>query len=195
MHPSAALTLWLVVSVAAQFLDYPGLAAITLFLLAMPAVLPFWLASVRRARWLLATLWAILAWNVPGEAVGDIAWGPTYEGVAEATRHALRLVAMLGLLAALLSRFGRDGLVSGLWGLLRPLRQLGIDSERLVVRLALVLEEGLRNEPGGWQKVLRSQPPSACDGVMRVALPAWRAGDSAVVLVLFAVALASAVLR
>ena len=153
LHPSAALARWFAAVVAVQYLDYPGLAVVAIVLLAVPGVLRPWLGFVRRARWLLLTLWLILAYNTPGEAYADMAWAPTYEGLAEASLHAVRLVVMLGCLAWLFARLGRAGLLAGLWGLLQPCRRLGLDSERLVVRLSLVLENLQREqEKGAWRR-------------------------------------------
>jgi energy-coupling factor transporter transmembrane protein EcfT len=183
LHPSAALILWLVAVISTQYLGYAGLALVALALvIAMPKSIRPWSAYVRRARWLLLTLWLILAWNVPGEAVADLSWAPTYEGVFEASLHAVRLIVMLGLLAALFGYLGRDGMVSGLWGMLRPVRRLGVDSERLVVRLALVLETSHQSEKGAWRKVLSGQPLSMDEGVMHVTLPNWHALDALVLL-------------
>ena len=80
-------------------------------------------------------LWFILAYNTPGEAFQGFAWAPTYEGVAEANLHALRLLLMLGCLAWLFKRLGHDGLLSGLWGLLLPLRWLGMDMELSLIHI------------------------------------------------------------
>jgi hypothetical protein len=92
-------------------------------------------------RWLLLTLWLILAYNTPGEAWRDLAWAPTYEGIAEANLQAARLVAMLLLcLAWLFARLGREGMVGGLWGLLQPAQARGPGYRALVVRLSLVLD-------------------------------------------------------
>jgi len=181
LHPSTALIAWLAAVLACQLLGYAGLGLIALgFLLAQPKAAGAWLSYVRRARWLLLTLWLILAYNTPGEALLDLAWAPTYEGVAEADLQAVRLIVMLACLAWLFGRLGRDGLVSALWGLLQPLRRLGIDSGRLVVRLSLVLDNlQAPAEKGAWRKVL------AADGVfaggpdvLHLSTPRWRLADS-----------------
>lgn len=180
LHPSAALALWFAAVVAVQYLDYPGLAVAAVVLLAVPGVLRPWLGFVRRARWLLLTLWLILAYNTPGEAYADMAWAPTYEGLAEASLHAVRLVVMLGCLAWLFARLGRAGLLAGLWGLLRPCRRLGLDSERLVVRLSLVLENLQREqEKGAWRRVLAAAPDfEQGPEVVHLTVVAWRGRDT-----------------
>lgn len=183
LHPSAALALWLAAVASVQYLEYPGLAVVAVVLLVMPGVLRPWLGFARRARWLLLTLWLILAYNTPGEAYADMAWAPTYEGLAEASLHAVRLVVMLGCLAWLFARLGRAGLLAGLWGLLQPCRRLGLDSERLVVRLSLVLENLQREqEKGAWRRVLAAAPDfEQGPEVVHLTVAVWQVRDSLLV--------------
>ena len=157
-------------------------------LISLPSIVRPWLAYIRRARWLLLVLWLILAYNTPGEAFQSLAWAPTYEGVAEANLHALRLLLMLGCLAWLFKRLGHDVLLSGLWGLLLPLRGLGWDIERLLVRLALVLES-LQSPPvrGAWKQVLHTQPDfSSSPEVLQLSLPAWHLLDHVAIVLISA---------
>jgi len=185
LHPTAALLVWLAAVLAVQFLGYTGLGLLAAgLLLARPALWRAWLAYVRRARWLLLSLWLILAYNTPGEALADQAWAPTYEGVAEASLQAVRLVGMLGCLAWLFGLLGRDGLVSALAGLLRPLQGLGLDTMRLVVRLSLVLENlQVAPEKGAWKKMLAGDPAFAGGpDVLQVSQSAWMLRDTFVVM-------------
>lgn len=197
MHPSCALIIWLAAVLALQALGYGGVLLLAGGLLIRSGGVPRqWWGYVRRARWLLLTLWLILAYNVPGEALFDVSWAPTYEGVADANLHALRLVVMLGCLAWLFDRLGRDGLVSALWGLLHPCRRVGLDTERLVVRLALVLDHlKVAPESGGWRRMLHAETvPDDGLRVLRLTLPPWAARDSlvsgVVILALFGVLVA-----
>lgn len=158
-QPSTALGLWLLAMLAIQFLDYPGLAILCLVVVREPGVMRPWLAHVRRARWLFLSLWLVLAYNTPGEAYADLAWAPTYEGVADASLQAGRLLVMLACLAWLFVRLGRAGLVSGLWSVLQPLQRMGLDCSRLVVRLSLVMENlQTPPPPGAWRTMLASGP-------------------------------------
>ncbi|HEX6736120.1 MAG TPA: hypothetical protein VF096_15035 [Azonexus sp.] len=186
MHPSCALILWLAAVLALQALGYDGVLLLAAGLLLAGGGLwrPWW-GYIRRARWLLLTLWLILAYNVPGEAFQDHPWAPTYEGIADANLHALRLIVMLGCLAWLFHRLGRDGLVSALWGLLHPGRALGLDTERLVVRLALVLDHlKVAPEKGGWRRMLRAEAmPAAGPDILHLVLPPWAVRDSMLVAV------------
>lgn len=179
LHPSSVLIVWLAAVIAAQAAGYGGLAALAALLL-FAGTARRWLAYALRARWLLLTLWLILAYHTPGEALLDADWMPTWEGVAEADLHAVRLLAMLGCLAWLFGCLGRDELVSGLWALLRPLRAWRIDSERLVVRLALVLEN-LQEKPekGAWKRMLAGGAEFAGGpAVLHLALPRWHGRDT-----------------
>jgi hypothetical protein len=183
LHPSAALLLWFFAVLALQSLASPGLLLISGCLLLIPGVVRPWLAFIRRARWLLLSLWLILAYHTPGEAYADISWAPTYEGIAEASMHAWRLILILGCLSWLFARLGREGLLAGLWGLLLPAAWIGLDGERLVVRLSLVLER-LQQPPekGAWRRILSpaadlNQGPA----VLTLQTLAWRTRDSVLV--------------
>jgi energy-coupling factor transporter transmembrane protein EcfT len=167
-----------------QFVGYGGLALLIVgALILAPAAGRRWLGYIRRARWLLLTLWLILAYNTPGEAWRDQAWAPTYEGVAEANLQAVRLIAMLACLAWLFVRLGRDGMVSGLWGLLQPFRRAGLDVERLVVRLSLVLDNlETMPEQGAWRRILADHAAAAGGPeVLHLDVVDWRASDSMLV--------------
>lgn len=189
LHPSCALLAWLVAIVASQFLGYSGLGVMLGVVLAStPGMLRPWLSYLRRARWLLLTLWLILAYNTPGEAFQELSWAPTYEGMAEASIQATRLIVMLGMLAWLFARQGRDGLVAGLWGLMRPLAWLGLDIERVVVRLSLVLDNlQTEHEKGAWKKMLAGDA-RYIEGPdhLTLALPQWRVADTLFVMAIVA---------
>jgi energy-coupling factor transporter transmembrane protein EcfT len=189
LHPAAALVIWLSAVLAVQSLSYAGLALLLLSLfLSVPAALHGWLKFVRRARWLLLSLWLILAYGKPGEAWADLPWAPTLEGMAEANLQAVRLISMLACLAWLFSRLGREGLVSALWGVLQPLARLGLDVERLVVRLSLVLAHLQQPLPAGeWKNMLLMKNlPTMSQNVLHLHLPRWRLTDSVLVLLLMA---------
>ena len=161
MHPSARLALWLLAVLTAQALRLPALLLLAAgALLAAPGAAGLWLSYCRRARWLLLTLWLVLAWHAPGEAWFEQAWLPTREGVALASEQAVRLLTVLACLAGVYAAGGREGMLAGLWGLLAPWRRPGGAGERLVVRLALCLNR--RSKPtrpvsgrNGWPPVVR----------------------------------------
>ncbi len=184
MHPSCALIIWLAAVIGVQFVGYVALLLLIVgALLLTPALAGRWSAYIWRARWLLLTLWLILAYNTPGEALHDMAWAPTFEGMAEANLQAARLVTMLACLAWLFMRLGHEGMIAGLWGVLQPVRVLGFDVERVVVRLSLVLEN-LQEPPekGAWKQVLATQPAvSSGQEVLHLSLVPWRLRDTLLV--------------
>jgi hypothetical protein len=180
LHPSSILIAVLTVVVAIQFFAMPGLAGLALVLLAFArGSVAAWWRMLRRTRWLLLSVWLIVAYEIPGEALFGLDWLPTHEGAAEATLQAARLMLMLGCLAWLLGRLGRTGLMSALLGLLKPFAARLPAVERLVVRLALVMENLERDLPrNGWREMLSVRQPDPADAaVMQVALPLWRASD------------------
>lgn len=183
-HPTSALIVWLISTITLQFVGYPWLAGLLLlvFLLARPA-LPAWWRFIRRGRWLLLSLWLILAYGTPGEALFDFSWAPTYEGLAEANLQAVRLLLMLACLAWLFQRLGHAGLFAAIWGLMRPLTRLGVDSERMVVRLSLVLEN-LQTPlaQGAWRQMLHpGSVPAGGPECLQLQLPRWHWRDTAVI--------------
>ena len=186
MHPSCALIVWLSAVLAAQNIGYPGLAVLALLpLIWAPATFRRWLELICRARWLLLTLWLIMAYNAPGEAWLDQSWAPTHEGMAEGSLQVARLSVLLLWLAWLFVRLQRDLLVSAVWGLLQPARTLGLEVERLVVRLSLVLENlQAPQERGAWRRMLRveMQDVAGPDAVYLTGRP-WRLRDTALVVV------------
>jgi energy-coupling factor transporter transmembrane protein EcfT len=131
LHPSAALLVCLIAIVVIQFLGWLGLALVfPVLLLATRKSISGWWHLLRRMRWLLVSVWLILAYGASGEAVFDVAWMPTHEGVRDATLHVARLGLMLGCLAWLFAVLGNQGLLVALQSLLRPLSRLGLASER-----------------------------------------------------------------
>lgn len=184
LHPTSALLLWLISVVALQFVGYAALAGLLLAIVVLaPGAGAGWWRFVRRGRWLLLSLWLILAYGKPGEALFDLAWAPTYEGMLEANLQAVRLLLMLGCLAWLFHRLGHAGLFAALWGLLRPLARYGLDSERIVVRLSLVLDN-LQTPPaqGAWRQMLHpASLPAGGPERLQLSLPRWRWQDTAIV--------------
>lgn len=180
-HPACPLIVWLAATLVLQFLGWHGLLAVgaALACTGLP-VLKRWGRLVRRARWLLATLWLILAYGTPGEAFFDLSWAPTDAGVAEGGVHVLRLALLLGLLGWLFERLDRPRLVAGLWVAARPLAALGVAADRLVVRLALVFDY-LEHVPprGTWRHLLdEANMPADGPAALQLEIPPWARRDT-----------------
>lgn len=196
LHPTTLLIGWLAAVLAIQFFAFPLIlgAALAILFVARGA-LPAWWQYIFRARWLMLALWLVLAYGAAGDAMFDLDWAPTWEGISVASLQAMRLVVMLGCLAWLFNQLGRAGLVASLWGLLRPLSRWGLESDRLVVRLSLVLEH-LKTplEKGGWRHMLQHHPLPEGPETLVIRLPKWKVIDTLTVTVVFLALLGSVTL-
>ncbi len=156
LHPTTRLILWLLFLVAVQLLSgYPLAIVILLMPLCGKAVLKRGWLLVRRARWLLLSLFVILAWGSAGEPLWNADLAPTQEGLGEALTHLGRLLLVLLAVAALLEKMPLPELFAASHTLFKPLRRLGFDPDRGIVRLMLVLRyvEKLPR-PRDWRSLL-----------------------------------------
>ena len=158
LHPATRLLVWLALLVGVQALSGAALAAVfvTLPLCGAP-VLRRGARLIWRARWLLVSLLAILSWGVAGEPLWPGALAPSVEGLREALTHFARLLLVLFAVAAFLEAMPLPDLLAATHALLRPLRHFGLDPERGVVRLMLVLRyvETLPR-PRDWRALLKA---------------------------------------
>jgi energy-coupling factor transporter transmembrane protein EcfT len=191
LHPAARILLWLLLAVFLQVAALPVLAlAGACLLLAGEKMRQHWWRLFLRTRILLLVLFLVFAYGVPGESPNGILWLPTFEGMAEAALHVLRLVVFLGSLAWLLAPLSHQALMGGLWFLLQPCRYLGLPVDKSVVRLSLVLEY-MENLPAqSWRQWLTPTDVPQNPAPVQVSLPLWRGRD--VLALLFAVLLLAA---
>jgi len=181
LHPSAALLVCLIAIVVIQFLGWLGLALVfPVLLLATRKSISGWWHLLRRMRWLLLSVWLILAYGASGDALYDVAWLPTHEGARDATLHVARIGLMLGCLAWLFASLGNHGLLVALQSLLHPLSRLGLASERFVVRLSLVMQNLQVDLPkGAWRNMVKGSGSDwGGPETLRFEAPAWSANDS-----------------
>jgi energy-coupling factor transporter transmembrane protein EcfT len=121
-----------------------------LFLLVLSGalvVLLIWLRVViflkllRRTRWILVSLLLIYALATPGiylfPELGSAS--PTLEGLQGGALQIWRLTVLLAALALLLRVTDRESLLSGLYTIMKPFKPLGVNAERIAVRLWLTL--------------------------------------------------------
>lgn len=167
VHPMTRLLVWLALLVGVQALSGVALAAaFALLPLAGRRGLRRGALLAWRARWLLVSLLVILSWGVAGEPLWQGALAPTIEGLREALTHFGRLLLVLFIVAAFLEAMPLPELLAATHVLLGPLRHLGVDSERGVVRLMLVLRyvETLPR-PRDWRAVLEAPASGVCERV------------------------------
>lgn len=173
----------------------PGLNFFGLLLLSvlvLIAALPNRLAGpgrlVWRSRWLFLILLLGYAYGLPGGAALPALGGfsPSREGLAAGGLQALRLALLLFLLERLVLGLAEERLLAGLHAFFAALAGIGIDAERLTVRLALTLRLMSDRRGGGradLANLLVTAGEPLPDSPSRMALPylPWRAIDSATV--------------
>lgn len=165
VHPTTRLIVWLLLLVAVQCLSGIALAAAFLLLPALGVpVLRRAGHLVWRARWLLVSLLAVFSWGVAGDPLWDGAAAPTHEGLRTALTHLGRLLLVLIAVAAFLEAMPIGDLLAATHTLLKPLRRFGIDPDRGVVRLMLVLRyvETLPR-PRDWRNLLDAPAASVSE--------------------------------
>lgn len=186
LHPATKILLWMAFAFVVQRLDFA--------ILALASVLAaLWLTRIgglseglfmlRRARWLLLSLWLIYAFATPGDLLFPLlgSFSPSLQGMHGGALQAWRLALLLAALALLLHACPQESLLSGLYVLLRPFRAIGLNPDRAAVRLWLTLHyarQQSRQKMQAWREELRSALCPAPDAALQVTLemPAftWR---------------------
>jgi len=180
LHPTTRLILWLLFLVAVQLLSgYPLAVVLLLMPLCGKAVLKRGWLLIRRARWLLLSLFVILAWGSAGEPLWDADLAPTQEGIREALIHLGRLLLVLLAVAVLLEKMSLPDLFAASHTLFEPLRRFGMDPDRGIVRLMLVLRyvEKLPR-PRDWRSLL-DVPETTADETIEISYQPLRGIDYA----------------
>jgi energy-coupling factor transporter transmembrane protein EcfT len=115
--------------------------------------------GVSRLRWLLLAIFVLYAGFTPGTPILEVTPGISREGLLEGLRRALVLIDLLVMVYLLLAVTPINQLVAAIHTLVRPLKPLGVDPQRVGLRLALALDQvnqmhtRLRGEaraPGSW---------------------------------------------
>lgn len=100
------------------------------------------LRRVGRLRWLFLSILLIYGWFTPGVPVWEPLgrYSPSVAGLVAGALRCLNLMIILAAVHWLLSKLGRESLVGGVYWVARPLQVLGLQPQRLAVRLVLTLE-------------------------------------------------------
>ena len=180
-HPAACLIFWLIFAISIQFYDWWALLLVAVLLALFGRVAHGrWFGLVRRAKWLLLSLWLILAYGLPGDLWMGYSWAPSLEGIDAASVQAMRLIVLLGSIACLFEALPQRQFIAGLWVLLQSVRYLGGNADRSVARLALVFDY-LEHAParGTWRHFL-DQPEEVepSSEIMQLEIPRWHGRDS-----------------
>ncbi len=187
INPATRISIWLGFAVTVQAIGPSTLLLVTLLSVAalMAMRVTGALTMLRRTRWLLLSLLLIYSFATPGDpalpALGFLS--PSLQGLHSGIVQAWRLALLLAALALLLHACSRENLLSGIYILLRPLRPLGLDPERVAVRLWLTLhyaEQQPRKNILSWWHDLRATTEPAPDTATHVNLElpsfTWRDG-------------------
>ena len=167
VRPATRLVAWLLLLVAVQSLSGSVLAgSFLLFPLFGARVLRRGGQLIWRTRWLLLSLLVIFPWGIAGQPLWNSAGAPTQEGVLEALTHLGRLLLVLMAVAAFLETMPLPDLLAATHILFKPLRGFGLDPDRGVVRLMLVLRyvETLPR-PRDWRSLLDAPTLNASEQV------------------------------
>lgn len=149
LHPAVlvvfSLLLLVLLSALLQgWLGFPRkvglLTAIPIIGLAVVHTAQRFFTLLRRARWLLLSMAFIGIWTSPGLA---ITWlpGATYEGVSASFYELAQLLMTFAMVTLLLGHLSIENLLLGLRTLIAPLVRIGVDPNRIALRLALTLSE------------------------------------------------------
>lgn len=165
LHPATLLSGWLAAVVGSQLVTGNALLLALLVspLLVRRAARQWW-NLLCAARWLLLSLFVILSWGTAGEAAWPFSGAPTLDGIEMALTQLCRLSFVLLAVAALREYVPTTDLLAGARRLLAPLRHCGVEVDRGVVRLLLVLHYCEQTpRPRDWRTLLATPAGSAIE--------------------------------
>lgn len=144
MHSGTLILLWLAGVASIQFVSPGTLLGLTTALGVAATVYSGARSArlLRRVRFLLLAIIVVFSAFTPGEALLDF-WpelSPSREGVALALVHAGRVICVVFCVSMLMRALPTHRLVGGLYALLRPFDAIGFPTERVAVRILLVLD-------------------------------------------------------
>lgn len=145
MHPAVRVLCLVALASALPAMSLVALAILCLlgvlvYLRLAPAAMMRLRMGVIRLRWLLLAIFVLYAGFTPGEPLAAALPGLSREGLAEGLRRALVLLDLLVLVYLLLALTPVAELVDAIRLLLAPLRLIGVDPQRVGLRLALALD-------------------------------------------------------
>lgn len=144
LHPTSLMLAWIVFAIAIPQFDFAAMlgASVLVGVSVLYCGLPRCWQLLRRTRILLITLLLVYAFMTPGTPLFST-WeqaAPTLEGLNAGLQQIWRLVLMMGALAALLAYLSRQQLLLAIYGLLSPLKPIGLPVQGFAVRLWLTLD-------------------------------------------------------
>ena len=179
--------LWLFFMVWVMLVGAPVLTVISVVVVIVftQSTLQQFMRYVRRSRWLLLVLLLMHAYNLPGAPLLPFlgSYSPSQSGIYSGLLQTWRLLLMLAMLAVLMTRLSQESLLTGIYSVIAPLRQLGFAPERIAMRIWLTLRyaESLTSESQQmtFKQRLRQiscPPPLTGDMMQPLVLPVVQAG-------------------
>lgn len=159
LHAATRILLWLMLAAGIGAWQAPQLlfgSVVLLPLLWHYGSTPFW-RLLRRSRWLLLSLFGVYALATPGAPLWPGLPAFTGAGLHAGALQTWRLVLLFAGVGLLQAVSAAEDLLYGLYVLLRRLKGLGVDAERIAIRIALTLQyagQGQTARPRGWQAQL-----------------------------------------
>jgi hypothetical protein len=100
------------------------------------------LVMLKRLKWLFISILIVYLFFTPGQLLWtDVVWSPTVEGLTQGLLRVAVLVLLVAAVNFLISSTEQDDFLSAILWCFRPLSFVGLDHERLAVRITLTLEE------------------------------------------------------
>ncbi|TCV90476.1 CbiQ family ECF transporter T component [Sulfurirhabdus autotrophica] len=144
LHAATKIAMWLILAIFTQWMQPSSLLILSFILLVL---LVYFKANefsrlIRRTRYLLISLLLIYGYATPGELIYPAAgiFSPSLEGLQLGYVQAWRLLVLLAGLALLFRTTPRNDLLSGLYILMTPLKYLGVNVDKIAVRIWLTLQ-------------------------------------------------------
>lgn len=172
LHPVIRLLLLAVLAAGLAPAAPPDLLLVAAVLSASYLLLGFhrWgpmLRMLARLRVFYLSIAVVYLWFTPGEALLPALepWSPTLEGLILGLRRVAALVLLVAAVQLLLETTAREELVAGVVWWARPLVLLGLDPNRLALRMVLALE----TVPRLRETIARRSAPAAGGRLRRLA--------------------------
>ena len=143
------------------------------------------LPALRRTRWFFISIVAVYTFSKP--VVDAYSFGANWAGFLHGLEQVARLAILIGALVWLFPKSARDELLYAIYLLLLPLRPLGVDAERVAVRLGLTMQFALDGPRGSLSQLLAQSRQQTVPARIVLPRPPFRLGDVILIAALAAV--------
>jgi energy-coupling factor transport system permease protein len=144
MHPFVKILLFIFILVVMGALNPSYICLLCILVCSVAAKLNVrsLLRVVKRMRWLFLSMLIIYSFDTPGEYIQQFPtnYAPTIEGAEIGMLQIAKLLIALATLSILFSTTTNARLMSGLYLLLSPLSEIGLNVKKFTARLLLTLE-------------------------------------------------------